>query len=284
VLSTHEKAGSPDGAAVMRATGGIPPIAYLDAGPRGASAVVLLHSLGTDHHMWSAQIDALARSYRVLAPDSRGHGQSGWSEPLTADSWVSDVVRVLDHAGVSEAVLVGVSMGGIQALACALSCRVRVRALVIADSFAQLPTEAANDKVATLGGLARTDGMAALADYYVDATFTVAPLPAGAADVRRAIAGMPAAAYAASAATCFGVALEDRLPAVTCPALVLWGEHDSRAPRELSDRIATAIPGASLAVIPAAGHLSNIENAPVFTRLTEEFLGSLTRKADIDGQ
>jgi 3-oxoadipate enol-lactonase len=283
-----ETPGPGDGA-VLRAADGTPRIAYLDAGPRdaethGALPVMLLHSLGTDHRIWRPQVGPLGLRYRVLAPDSRGHGQSAWSGPLTADTWVSDIIRVLDHAGVDDAVLVGVSMGGIQALACALSCPSRVRGIVIADSFAQLPADSASEKAAALAGRAREQGMAALADYYVDATFTVAPLPAGAEEVRQAIAGMAVNAYTASATTCFGVELEDRLPGVTCPALILWGERDTRAPRELSDRLAAALPAASLAVIPAAGHLSNLENPAVFTFFTEDFLASLTRKAGGDGQ
>jgi 3-oxoadipate enol-lactonase len=189
-----------------------------------------------------------------------------------------------DHADVGRAILVGVSMAGIQALACAFSCPSRVRGVVIADSFARLPAAAAGEKAAALVGRARGEGMAALADYYVGSTFTVSPLPAGAEDVRLAIAGMPAAAYAASAAACFGVDLADRLPDVTCPALVLWGDRDSRAPRELSDRMAAVLPAASLAVIPDAGHPSNVENPAVFNRLAEGFIGSLAPKAAADGQ
>jgi 3-oxoadipate enol-lactonase len=288
-VGPQPEAPGPGGGAVLRAADGTPRLAYLDAGPRDADAhralpVVLLHSLGTDNRIWRPQVSSLARRYRVLAPDSRGHGQSGWSGPLTVDTWVSDIIRVLDHAGVDDAVLVGVSMGGIQALACALSCPGRVRGVVIADSFARLPADSASEKVAALAGRARQQGMAALADYYVEATFTVTPRPAGAEDVRQAIAGMAVSAYTASAATCFGVELEDGLPDVACPALILWGERDTRAPRELSERLAAALPAASLAVIPAAGHLSNLENPAAFTFFTEDFLASLTRKADGGGQ
>lgn len=267
-----------------RETGGTPRIGFLDAGPRDAATVVLLHSLGTDHRLWLPQIGPLARTHRVLAPDTRGHGRSGWAEPTSTQTWVSDLIRVLDEAGCDRAALVGVSLGGIQALAAAADHPARVRGVVAADSFAQLTEEEAQAKTSALVDVARTAGMAGLADQYVRTTFTVSPLPDAAEQVRSAIAGMNVEAYAATARACFGVALEDRLPAVRCPVLVMWGERDAKAPRELSARIAAAVPGATLTVVPSAGHLSNAENPEFFTRQVKDFLGPLNEEVTPCGQ
>ncbi len=64
------------------------------------------------------------------------------------------------------------------------------------------------------------------------------------------------------------------------PALVLWGERDAKTPRPLSERIAAGLQDAELGIVPAAGHLSNLENPADFTRLTEDFLD---RRAAGDG-
>lgn len=261
-------------------TGGTPELSYLDSGAQARRGVLLLHSLGTDHRLWTPL--ELAPEHRVLIPDTRGHGGSGWAAPLTIDAWVSDVERIRVAAELDEVALVGLSMGGVQALAYAATHPERVTALVIADSFAQLDPDAAQAKASGLAG--RVDDMAALAEFYVTSTFTRDPLPPGAADVRDAIAGMRPDAYAASTETCFGVRLDHALAAITQPTLVLWGDRDEKAPRALSERMAEQIPKARLAVVPDAGHLSVLENPGEFTRLVREFLDETSEGGDRDGQ
>lgn len=256
----------------LRTVAGEPALTYADTGPDRPDAVVLLHSLGTDHRMWRDQAAALRARHRVVAPDCRGHGGSGWAEPVDTGAWVSDLDRVLDAARIERAALVGVSLGGIQAVAYAAARPHRVTAVVIADSFAELPADVAETKIAGLAGQAEADGMAAVADAYVADTFTLAPPPDGAEPVRAAIAGMDARAYAASVRACFGARVADRLAAVRAPALVLWGDADTKTPRARSEQIAAGIPGARLREIPGAGHLSNLENPAAFTRAVEDFL------------
>jgi 3-oxoadipate enol-lactonase len=253
-------------------TAGQPPIGYLDSRPTGDTAVVLLHSLGTDHRLWLPQLDALSGAHRVIAWDSRGHGTSGWREPLSAEDWATDLLQLLDHAQVARAALVGLSMGGIQAIAAAARDPQRVSALVLADTFAELDEDIAQAKISGLAGRARRDGMAHLARSYVDETFTARPLPTGAEFVRDAIAGMRADAYVASVSACFGARMGERLADVRAPTLVLWGGRDEKSPRALSERIAADIDGAVLREIPDAGHLSNLENPEEFNRNVRTFL------------
>jgi 3-oxoadipate enol-lactonase len=256
-----------------RVVGDHPEIGYLEAGCRSAPAIVLLHSLGTDHRLWQAQIGPLAGGYRVIAPDSRGHGRSAWAGPLTVQDWVRDLDRVLDHAGVRHPVLAGVSLGGVQALAFAASRPGQVRALIVADSFAELDADAARTKVNTFVTKARAEGMAGFAEWYLASTFTADPLPPAAEVVRDAISGMDLEAFVASTEACFGVRLGDALGRIQVPTLVLWGDRDAKTPRELSESIVTGIAGAEFGVVPDAGHLANTENPGAFTRLVTEFLG-----------
>lgn len=256
----------------VAADGRGPVLAYADTGPDVPEAVVLLHSLGTDHRMWRDQIAALRARHRVVAPDRRGHGGSGWAGPVDVDVWVADLDRVLDAARVERAALAGVSLGGIEAVAYAAARPDRVTAVVVADSFAELPSDVAAARIAGLAGQAEEEGMKAVADAYVADTFTSVPPPDGAEAVRAAIAGMDLRAYAASVRACFGARVTDRLAAVRAPALVLWGDADEKTPRARSERIAAGIPGAGLREIPGAGHLSNLENPAAFTRAVEDFL------------
>ena len=262
--------------AVVPGGAGGPALAYADRGPRSGAAVVLLHSLGTDHRIWRPQLDALASRHRVVAADSRGHGGSGWRPGLSIDGWVDDLTRLLDHAGVRTATLVGLSMGGIQALGFALRHPDRTAGLILADTFAELAPDAARAKIAAMSGAASELGMRAYADRYVADTFTSAPPVADAEVVREAIAAMALEPYLASVRTCFGARLASRLPEVTAPALVLWGERDAKTPRELSERLAAGIPGASLRALPDAGHLSSLENPKAFLDAVDQHLDSLS--------
>ncbi|MEW5960163.1 MAG: alpha/beta hydrolase [Chloroflexota bacterium] len=86
---------------------------YWLAGPAGAPLLVFTHGAAMDHRMFTAQIPAVTRQYRLLLWDVRGHGQSG---PLNGDfsirAAVEDLVTLLDEVGSERAILVGHSMGG----------------------------------------------------------------------------------------------------------------------------------------------------------------------------
>jgi pimeloyl-ACP methyl ester carboxylesterase len=256
---------------------GHPELAYVDTGSPSTPAVLLLHSLGTDTRMWLPQRDGLVRRHRVLAMDSRGHGRSGGDEVMAVGEWVADVDRVLTHAGVDRVTVVGLSMGGIQAMAYAAQHPERVAGLVVADSFARLDPEVADGKIAMLTGQAERLGMSGLADAYVADTITLTPAPPGAWDVRAAIAAMTAPAYLAAVRTCFGADVTGLLPMITAPTLVLWGERDEKTPRPLSELVAARIDGARLARVPMAGHLSNLENPAAFTAHVADFLDTRAR-------
>lgn len=255
---------------------GEPGLSYVDRGPRDGHVVVLLHSLGTDHRLWTRELDQLAGDYRLLAPDSRGHGESEWTPGLTIDAWVADLVRLLDHAGVKRASFVGISMGGVQGLAFALAHPERVATLVLADTFAELDASTASTKIESMSGRARALGMPAYADAYVADTFTSHPVVPAADAVRDALARMRLEPYLESVHTCFGVRLAGRLDRVQAPTLVLWGENDGKAPRSLAEALAEGIAGAEIRDIPRAGHLANLENPKDFLSAIHDHLATRT--------
>ena len=271
---------------MTRPQDGLPELRYLDAGRRSPAALVLLHSLGADHRMWRRQVEVWSTDHRVIAPDSRGHGASEGAGSVSVEEWVGDLHRVLEQADVHRAVLIGVSLGGIQAVAYAATHPDRVTALVVADSFVALEPDVARAKVGHLADDAVRRGMAAVADSYVEETFQVVPQPAEAQCVRAAIAGMSVPEYVESVRACFEVDITDRLNRVVAPTLVLWGDRDSKTPRPLSERIRAGIRGADLREVPGAGHLSNVDSPRCFTRLVNEFIqhqGGVPVHGDLKG-
>lgn len=251
-------------------------LAYAEVRPTAAaedsSPLVLLHSLGTDHSSWELCLPALA-GRRIIAPDSAGHGGSdaGSRGSMSAAGWVDDLDRLLTDLSLPPVVLVGVSMGGMQAIAYAAAHPDRVRALVVADSFARLDRDVAQGKIEQQRQAVADGTMAEVADQYLASTFAQ-PYPEGAELVRSALASLRPDDYLAAVETTFGIDIAHLLPRVAAPALVLWGDRDAKAPRVLSERIAAGIPHARLRVVPDAGHLPNIDNPAAFAREVTGFL------------
>ncbi|MCM2321562.1 MAG: alpha/beta fold hydrolase, partial [Pseudomonas sp.] len=87
---------------------------YQIDGPAGAPVLVLSNSLGTDLHMWDAQIPAFAEHFRVLRFDTRGHGASLVTEgPYSIEQLGRDVLALLDALDIQKFSFCGLSMGGL---------------------------------------------------------------------------------------------------------------------------------------------------------------------------
>lgn len=236
--------------------------------------IVFLHSLGTDHHLWEYQVEKFAQEgYTIVLPDARGHGKSSSHDGVTADLWVSDLLAIFQHLRLEQAIVCGLSMGGVAAMAFAITHPERVRALVLADTFAKINPAIVDDKIKLTAGVAKEQGMKRYAYTYLDGTLSEsATAKAIRNSLRQAIAGMNVEAYAASAEACFRIDVEDQLGKIPAPTLVLIGEEDVKTPIGLSQTIAEQIPNAELRIVPKGLHLSNVDNPGSFNQLLGAFL------------
>lgn len=106
---------------------------YRDWGEPRAETVVLLHG-GTNHsRIWDSTARALARSFRVIALDQRGHGESGWTATYSTEAMARDLDRFVLALGLAQFDLVGHSMGGMNALVYAAGRPSPLRRLVVVD-------------------------------------------------------------------------------------------------------------------------------------------------------
>src|SRR5207248_586401 len=97
--------------------------------------IVFLHGIGGRRQNWDAQLEFFSRDYRAAAWDARGYGESeDYEGPLDFAVFSADLLRVLDHFGVHQAHVVGLSMGGRIARNFALHHPERVRSLVLANT------------------------------------------------------------------------------------------------------------------------------------------------------
>ncbi len=103
--------------------------------------VLLLHPFPANHELWLPAAQALISRYRLILPDLRGHGDSGVGEgPATMEKHAADIARILDHAEVGRAALVGVSIGGYALFEFWRRYRGRMAALVLCSTKAQADT------------------------------------------------------------------------------------------------------------------------------------------------
>ncbi|MGH9023026.1 MAG: alpha/beta fold hydrolase [Acidimicrobiia bacterium] len=243
-------------------------------GRPGEEPVLLLHSLGTDHALWIGQLSAFTASHEVILVDSAGHGRSPWpaSGAITAADWVADLEAVLSANGARRAHLVGVSMGGVQAIHFALTHPEMVASLVLADTFAGMDAAVAETRLTNTSGRARETGMEKFAEEYIASTLRPAVAPAVADRLRMAIAGVEEDAYLGTARAVFTSDARERIGSIAAPCLVLVGDLDDRTPLATAEVLAKGLADATLEVVPDAGHLSNVDNSAAFNESVLRFL------------
>ncbi len=240
--------------------------------------LVLLHAFPFTRQMWRFQYDGLTTQLRLVTPDLPGFGDSAVPahEP-DLGVMAEGVLGVLDRLELDRVVLGGLSLGGYVAMEILRRRPEVVAALVLADTkasadpdegaanrrrMADLLEEGRNPRVLVhevlptlLGETTREEHpeiVAWLREIVEDAD------PLGAAWAQRAMAGRPDSF--------------DTLRRVQVPALVLVGEEDTLSPPADAEAMVEAIPGAQIAVLPGAGHLSAAETPDEFNNLVCDFV------------
>ena len=117
---------------------------YLDWGNEHLPHGVLLHGDGLTAHTWDMAAPLLRDRYHLIALDQRGHGDTDWTPEVTDDTshlMVADVHAFLAFLGYDQIALIGMSMGGMNALRYAAAHPQRLNALVIVDVGPELLRE-----------------------------------------------------------------------------------------------------------------------------------------------
>ena len=106
---------------------------YLDWGNSNATPMLLLHGISSNAHHWDFFARSMPADYHVLALDQRGHGDSDWAASYGPRDFVLDIESFVAELGLSNIVLIGHSIGGVNAIAYAARNPERVHNLVIID-------------------------------------------------------------------------------------------------------------------------------------------------------
>ena len=255
-------------------------LAYDDHGM--GQPLIFLHAFPLNRNMWDYQVRTLLaeQRFRLVALDWRGFGGSDIrAEVSTMEDFADDVAGLMDHLGMQQAVLCGLSMGGYATFAFLRKYPQRVRALILCDTKPEADSAEVKATREQLAQLVLSQGTDVIADQQIPrllAPLTRQNRPEVELQVRHMIhTALPQGIAAASRGMAQRPDSTDLLVTIHCPALVIVGEHDIITPPTQSRAYAAQIANAQFAVIPHAGHLSNLEQPEVFTSVIQNFLYSL---------
>lgn len=255
-------------------------MAYLDEGQ--GTVLLFGHSYLWDSAMWAPQIEALKGGYRCIVPELWGHGDSD-SLPdsgCTLATLARDHLALLDALGIEACVLVGLSIGGMWGVELVRMAPDRIKGLVLMDTFVGLETQITCERY--LGMLAMIEQVGSVPEPIIEQVapifFANQPNAALLNDFKARLSAWPADKIAAMVAVGRSfVTREDRiewLEEITVPALVMTGCEDKARP-VLEGYLMAEVLNCPFKEIPAAGHISSLENFACVNQTLGEFLAAL---------
>jgi 3-oxoadipate enol-lactonase len=241
-----------------------------DGDPTGAP-VLFANSLGTDLRLWDAVVPLLPPRLRLIRYDKRGHGLSACPPaPYGMGALVTDAERLLDHLGVRDCVVVGLSIGGMIAQGLAVKRLDLVRGMVLSNTAARIGTaQMWEDRIAAI----RAGGIEALADAVMERWFSkpfraTSELTAW----RNMLTRQPAEGYIGCAAAISGTDFYVTTATLTLPTLAIAGSEDGSTPPDLVRETANLVRGARFHLIRGAGHLPCVEKPAEYAEVLTAFL------------
>jgi 3-oxoadipate enol-lactonase len=255
-------------------------ICYEDEGT--GRPLLLIHGHTMDRRIWDGLAPRLAAAnLRVIRPDLRGHGNS--TRPDHGYHWshhAADMTTVLDAVGVSQAVVVGYSIGGGVALEMAVTVPERVGVMLLLSPV--LPDRAFEKAFFTnlreVARVVRSEGVeAAMMGPWMESPLWRGSLsdPAVRAKVTSIVRDFPGAEYLATERdhVARDWSVPDRLGEIEVPTLVIVGEDEMAGFREFAEEAAASIPNARLEVLAGLGHLHLLQAPDVVAQIILDHLG-----------
>lgn len=237
--------------------------------------VLFIHGVTLDSRLWKAQVAEFGIRWRCITVDLRGHGES--AAMRHGYDPTADLLEVLAAAVSGPAVVVGLSLGGFEAVILAALHPERCRAVVLADAWIPGPELAGWEPPFRL---ARRSGReAAMAVWLADPLFEAARrLPGPRSTLVRMVSANDLAIWTEVIPRASRPGARELANSIHQPTLVIAGELEIPGFRAVADWLATTIPGAGgrpVTVIPGAGHLPPLETPGPFNRVLAGFIQQL---------
>ncbi|MGH3452498.1 MAG: alpha/beta fold hydrolase [Haloechinothrix sp.] len=241
--------------------------------------LVLLHGFTHDSRVWRPQLESLRDEFTVIAWDAPGAGRS--SDPpegFGIGDWADCLAAFLDAAGVQRAHILGLSWGGLLAQELYRRHTALVESLIFADTYAgwkgSLPAPIPDERLA---GCLRDASLppSEFVPKYLPGMFSESPAQETRQELASIMSDFHPVGFRLMATALAHADTRDLLPNIGVPTLLIWGDADARSPMSVAHQFRAAIPGARLAIIGGAGHISNLEEPARFNAEVRDFCGSL---------
>jgi pimeloyl-ACP methyl ester carboxylesterase len=249
----------------------------LDWGGEGRTPLLLLHGFTGHAHAWDTLSIALQPHFHVYALDARGHGDSDPADTYNAVAAFDDISGVVDQLGLQTLVLVGLSMGGRNAMYFASRRPGLVQKLVIVDIGPEL-----SPRVATApAGPPEPDSWDSI-EQAAQHLYRANPYP-GIHYYRWVVSHSLRARSDGALAWAWHPSIKERrsqadvdwwaiLRAITSPTLVLRGEGSHVLDRDVAERMAKELPRGRFVEIPRAVHTLHEDNPEAVLAALKTFL------------
>ena len=254
---------------------------YLEWGAADSPPLLLLHGFGNEAHIWDRFAPLVAERYRVIALDSRGHGDTDHAGEYGDEHNVADFVAILEAFGIQQLTLVGFSMGGGTSILFTSRQPERVRRLVIVDRGPETNPRG-RERMARAVSQARDTFLnreEALA--YIRLANPKRPEELVQASLDHAFRAKPDGSYELKydrkLRQGFGhrgtsADLWAAVEAISCPTLLVRGGDSDILAQDVAERMVQRMANARLEVVPNAGHPVMTDNPPEFNRVVSAFL------------
>jgi 3-oxoadipate enol-lactonase len=268
---------------VLKAPGGINHY-YEELG--GGTSLVFIHGAFADARMWDPQWIHFSKNYRVLRYDLRGHGRTGPStlERYTIETFADDLQSLLDSLEIQAPILCGQSFGGSIAQAYAARHPGKIKALILAGSMAAIDLslmdkllcrvlfpEWAMTTAIRMMSVERFTRFSLQLGRFTKGKQFLSQEDAVAEYLKQCMLQMESGEYIKFWRALYRFKVQ-RLERITCPTLVLNGEHEPKSMAPHTRELLRRIPHAEGGIVPGARHASNMDNPEAFNGLLEDFL------------
>ncbi len=256
----------------------------VERGNAAATPILCLHGITQTAHSWDEVAEDLARDYRVLCLDQRGHGDSQWAPDgdYSRQTQADDIDAITDALGLSRFILMGMSMGGINSITFTAKYGAKVQALVVVDVSPEIQTKG----VENIRHFIQMEDVLPSFEAFVERAHQFNP--------RRSLDNIrsrlhhnlkqltdgrwtwkydphlrsPNRGFQSSALT----NLWDDVRAINCPTLIIRGGESDILSDDGAAKMQQAIPRSQLVVVPGAGHSVMGDNPTAFVSAVRGFL------------
>lgn len=255
-------------------------LAVFTDGSSSNKAIVFVHGFPYDHKMWNKQVDEFRSNYFCIRYDIRGLGESPIGDgQYTMESFVDDLEAVIDDLGLNKPVLCGLSMGGYISLRAVERNESKYSGVILCDTRSAADNDEGKIKRAENIKKINTQGVKQFVNDFVPMCFAVKSITDSNEQysevLKRSLSSNTIGVKGCLLAMAGRTDTTSYLSKIKIPALLLCGEDDRLTPPDVMEIMAEQIPNSHFEIVPDAGHMSPIENAPYVNSRIKRFLSKM---------